>query len=140
MWWSDEQYRLFGYEPGTVRVTHETFLRALYPDDHSHVRDAINNALAGRAVFDVECRVVRPSGEIRALNCRGEVFRDGTGRPVSMSGSMLDITNRKHVEEALRTSQEKLWQALRASSTGLWDWNTETNAVVFSEECKRQRI
>ncbi len=138
VWWSDEQYRLFGYEPGTVTVTHETFLRALYPDDYGYVRDAINNALAGRAIFDVECRVVRPNGEIRALNCRGEVFRDGSGRPVSMSGSMLDITTRKHVEEALRTSQEKLWQALQASSTGLWDWNTETNDVALSEEWKRQ--
>lgn len=138
VWWSDEQYRLFGYEPGTVRVTHETFLRALYPDDYSHVRDAINNALAGRAIFDVECRVVRPNGEIRVLNCRGEVFRDTSGRPASMSGSMLDITERKQAEEALRTSQEKQWQALQASSTGLWDWNTETNAVVFSDEWKRQ--
>lgn len=138
VWWSDEQYRLFGYEPGTVIVTHETFLRAVYPDDRRHVRDAINNALAGRAIFNVECRVVCPNGEIRALDCRGEVCRDGSGRPVSMSGSMLDITSRKHVEEALRNSQEKLWQALQASSIGLWDWNTETNAVVFSEEWKRQ--
>ena len=138
VWWSDEQYRLFGYEPGTVRVTHETFLRALYPDDDSHVRDMINNALAGRAIFDVECRIVRPNGEIRAIHCRGEVLRDDSGRSVSMSGSMLDITKRKHVEEALRISQEKLRQALQASSTGLWDWNTETNEVAFSEEWKRQ--
>ena len=138
VWWSDEQYRLFGYEPDTIAVTHDTFLRALHSDDHGHVQDAINKALAGRALFDVECRIVRPNGEIRAIHCRGEVLRDDSGRPVSMSGSMLDITNRKHVEETLRTSQERLRQTLQASSTGLWDWNTETNKVVFSEEWKRQ--
>ncbi|MDH4300876.1 MAG: PAS domain S-box protein, partial [Nitrospira sp.] len=138
VWWSDEQYRLFGYEPETIAVAHDTFLRALHSDDYGHVQDAINDALAGRALFDVECRIVRPNGEIRAIHCRGEVLRDGSGRPVSMSGSMLDITNHKHHEETLRTSQERLRQALQASNTGLWDWNTETNKVVFSEEWKRQ--
>ncbi len=138
VWWSDEQYRLFGYEPETIAVIHDTFLRALHSDDYGHVQDVINNALAGQALFDVECRIVRPNGEIRAIHCRGEVLRDDSGRPVSMSGSMLDITNRKHVEETLRTSQERLQQTLQASNTGLWNWNTETNKVVFSEEWKRQ--
>jgi PAS domain S-box-containing protein len=51
---------------------------------------------------------------------------------------VLDITDRQCVEEELRLSQERLQQALRASGTGLWNWNTKTNAVVFSEEWKRQ--
>ncbi|MEK9140910.1 MAG: PAS domain S-box protein, partial [Nitrospirota bacterium] len=49
-----------------------------------------------------------------------------------------DITERKRTEAMLRTSQEKLRQALYASSTGLWEWNTETNEVAFSEEWKHQ--
>lgn len=49
-----------------------------------------------------------------------------------------DITERKQAEQALAHTQEKLWQALRASSTGLWDWNTETNEVFFSEEWAQQ--
>lgn len=138
VWWSDEQYRLLGYEPGTIPATHDSFLRAVYPDDRAHVQGAIDAALAGRDRFDMECRIVRPNGEIRAICCRGEVFRDGGGQPVSLSGSMFDITNRKRVEEALRTSQERLRQALQASGIGFWDWNTDTNEVVFSEEWKHQ--
>ncbi|NJN69057.1 MAG: PAS domain-containing protein [Nitrospira sp.] len=113
VWWSDEQYRLFGYEPETIAVTHDTFLRALHSDDYGHVRDAINSALAGRALFDVECRIVRPNGEIRAIHCRGKVLRDDSGRPVSMSGSMLDTTNHKHVEKTLRTSQDSFGKLCR---------------------------
>jgi PAS domain S-box-containing protein len=138
VWWSDEQYRLFGHEPGTIPATHDTFLRAVYPDDRCDVQGAIDAALAGRARFDMECRIVRPNGEVRLVNCRGEVLRDSGGQPISMSGSMLDITDRKRVEEALQASQGKLRQALQASGTGLWDWNTDTNEVVFSEEWKRQ--
>lgn len=138
VWWSDEQYRLFGHEPGTIPATRDTFLRAIYPDDRGDVQEAIDAALAGQVRFDMECRIVRPNGEIRVVNCRGEVLRDSGGQPISMSGSMLDITDRKRVEEALQTSQGKLRQALQASGTGLWDWNTDTNEVVFSEEWNRQ--
>ncbi|HBH78851.1 MAG TPA: hypothetical protein DDY39_03395, partial [Nitrospira sp.] len=63
---------------------------------------------------------------------------DGDGRPVFVSNSVLDITDHRHIEEELRLSRERLQQALHASGTGLWNWNTETNAVVFSEEWKRQ--
>ena len=49
-----------------------------------------------------------------------------------------DITERKQAEQALAHTQEKLWQALRASSTGLWDWNTETDEVFFSDEWAQQ--
>ncbi|NGZ02221.1 MAG: hypothetical protein CV090_04115 [Nitrospira sp. WS238] len=138
MWWSDEQYRLLGHEPETIPATHDTFLRAIHPDDRNDVQRAIDASLAGRARFDMECRIVRPNGEIRITSCRGEVLRDSNGQPISMSGSMLDITDRKRVEEALQTSQKKLQQALRASGTGLWEWNTNTNEVVFSEEWKHQ--
>ena len=49
-----------------------------------------------------------------------------------------DITERTRADRALRRMQEKLKQALRASSTGLWDWNTETNEVFFSDEWAAQ--
>jgi PAS domain-containing protein len=49
-----------------------------------------------------------------------------------------DITERKQAEQALAHTQEKLWQALRASSTGLWDRNTETDEVFFSDEWAQQ--
>ena len=49
-----------------------------------------------------------------------------------------DISERKQAEQALAHTQEKLRQALRASGTGLWDWNTETNEVFFSDEWAQQ--
>lgn len=136
--WSEEQFRIFGYEPGHMAVSYDTFVTALHPLDCARVQSVIDAVLKGGTTYDVECRIIRPDRTIRTVHCRGEVCRDVDGRPVSLSSSVLDITDRQCVEEELRLSQERLQQALRASGTGLWNWNTETNAVVFSEEWKRQ--
>jgi PAS domain S-box-containing protein len=136
--WSDELYRIFGYEPRARAITFDSFVSAVLPDDHDRVLASIDDALAGAATYDMECRIVRPDGDVRTIHCCGEVARDSGGQPLRMSGAALDITERKRVEAMVRTSQEKLRQALRASGTGLWDWNTETNEVSFSEEWKHQ--
>ena len=138
MEWSDELYRIFGYEPRARAITFDSFVSAVLPDDHDRVLVSIDDALAGAAAYDLECRIVRPDGDVRTIHCCGEVARDSGGQPLRMSGAALDITERKRAEATVRTSQEKLRQALRASGTGLWDWNTETNDVVFSEEWKHQ--
>lgn len=138
MEWSDELYRIFGYEPRARAITFDSFVSAVLPDDHDRVLASIDDALAGAATYDMECRIVRPDGDVRTIHCCGEVARDSGGQPLRMSGAALDITERKRAEAMVRTSQEKLRQALRASGTGLWDWNTETNEVSFSEEWKHQ--
>ena len=262
--WSDELYRIFGYEPQSRGITFDSFVSAVLPDDHDRVLASIDDALAGTVPYDMECRIVRPDGEVRTIHCCGEVVCDSGGQPLRMSGTALDITDRKQTELALqqreahfraliehssdvitvlnldgtirfespsverllgyaqyelhgrsafefvhhedlpavtekfrlliqqpgtpqlaefrfrhkdgswrnfegigrvirdpdgrssvivnsrditerkrtdamlRISQEKLRQALRASGTGLWEWNTETNDVSFSEEWKHQ--
>ena len=138
MEWSDELYRIFGYEPRARAITFDSFVSAMLPDDHDRVLASIDDALAGATAYDLECRIVRPDGDVRTIHCCGEVARDSGGQPLRMSGTALDITDRKRTEAMLRTSQERLRQALHASGTGLWDWNTETNDVVFSEEWKYQ--
>ena len=127
---SNELYRIFGREPDVHHITFEIFLSTLLPEDHDRVVASINGALRGTVPYDVEYRIVRPNGEVRTIHCCGEVLRDDHGKPHRMSGSVLDITERTRTEAMLRSSQEKLRQALHASGIGLWDWNTDTNELV----------
>ena len=105
MEWSEEQFRIFGYEPKAIPATYETFLAAVHPDDHDHVVVSINDTLEGKTALDVECRVVRPDGKIRTVHYLGRMIRAEDSSPVRLSGSTLDITDRKEAESALRHFQ-----------------------------------
>lgn len=135
---SSELCRIFGRESGADLLTFDGFIAVVFPEDRDRVIAAIDSALGGRASYDVEYRIVRPNCEVRTIHSCAEVLRDDTGKPCRMSGSVLDITERACSEAMLRSSQEKLRQALQASGIGLWDWNTHTNELVLSEEWKRQ--
>ena len=137
--WSDEQYRIFGHEPGSISVTHETLLAALLPDDHDRVLAAINDALAGKTPYAIECRIVRPNGDVRVINCLGEVHRDAAGHPLRLDGTVLDVTERTVIEEALRAGEERWQLAVRGSHDGIWDWNIRTGEVFFSAQWKAMR-
>lgn len=89
--WSDGQYRLFGYEPGAVRPTYETFKRALHPDDKDRVLAAVAATIEQGRTYRVPCRIVRPDGAVVRVVCAGDVVRDGDGRAVMMAGTVVPV-------------------------------------------------
>jgi PAS domain S-box-containing protein len=117
---SNEVYRIFGRDPGLHHMTFETFVSAFYPDDHDRVVTAINDALGGKAPLDLEYKIVRPKGDVRTIHCCGEVLRDDNGTPCRMSGSVLDITDRKRMEEAVRESEDRYRTLVELSPSGVF--------------------
>ena len=108
--WSNEIYRIFGLSPQAFGATYEAFLDAVYPDDRDSVIEAVNRAVYENEPYSIEHRVRRPNGEIRHVHEQGEVVYDAAGEPLSMSGTVLDITERKHIEakvQALNAELEK---------------------------------
>ncbi|MFO0705291.1 MAG: PAS domain S-box protein [Nitrospira sp.] len=116
MEWSDEQYRIFGHDPQSLNPTHEVFLAALLPDDHDRVLAGLNGALTGPGGCEMEFRIVKPNGEVRTVHCRAEVDRDAGGHPIRMSGSTLDVTERKRTESALQQSETHFRALIEQSS------------------------
>jgi PAS domain S-box-containing protein len=105
--WSDEVYRIFGYAPGAVAVTNELFFAHVPADDHPRIHEAVKASMADRRPYHLEHRVVRPDGTERVVLEHAEVVFDDSGRCVRIVGAILDITERKYVEEALREADRR---------------------------------
>ena len=107
LWWSPETYDLFGVAPESFVPTRESVIALLHPDDRDIFLQRRAEAIAERRVFQHEFRIVRGDGKPAWINHRGQTEYDAEGRPVRHFGIALDITERKHAEQALRNADRK---------------------------------
>ena len=102
LYWTDEIYDIFGLEPQQFEATYQAFLEAVHPDDRTLVEGAVQGALADKAPYLVQHRVLRPNGTERWVEERGRASYDAAGRPLRMIGTVHDITERQAAQEQLR--------------------------------------
>lgn len=109
--WDERMYELYGLSPAThPTITFETWFRMIHPDDQGVV-SALNDTILSRDNhFDIEFRIICPNGTMRHIKDYGLVVRDGEGRPQSIVGINFDISDRKHTELALQTSETQFRQ------------------------------
>ena len=119
--WSPEMCALFGLPPGGFDGTAAAWWRLCHPDDWAAIKSAIARALATGEV-DVEYRVKLPDGSVRWLNQKGRAFLDASGKPVRSIGFMFDVTERRKVEDDLRSRQEMLELAQKSARAIAFEW------------------
>lgn len=106
--WSDELYRLYGLEPGSVNVDFDHFLGLLPEHERQRVGSIVGQAHATGESFVFDHEVVRPDGTKAILQGRGDVIKGADGKPIRMVGTSQDVTEARKAEKALRQSlQEK---------------------------------
>jgi PAS domain S-box-containing protein len=124
----------------------EAYLRAIHPDDRPEVERAIQEAIQSTSRYSIDYRVVGTDRSVRWVAARGLVERDAAGRPVEMSGMVLDITERKMLEQQvaqtvreLRESQVELEhqaisleETVRARTASLEDTVSELESFSYS--------
>ncbi len=105
--WSDEVYDLWGVDRDAGPIDHTTFLEHVHPDDEGFVEEEWEAAKDGEP-YDIEHRIVTGDGEVRWMREKAELTFDEDGEPVSATGIVQDITERKEREERLRKRKEVL--------------------------------
>jgi PAS domain S-box-containing protein len=105
--WSDQNFRIFGLEPGKQRLDESSFLTSVYPEDRPAVKLAIGEALRPGGELDAEYRIQRPDGSMRWVLAQGRTHCDNKGSPFRMIGLSLDVTERRQAAEELRRSEER---------------------------------
>jgi PAS domain S-box-containing protein len=110
------------------------YLRAVHPADLPRVNANISEAITGGNSYEVEYRVMQRDGGTRWVCAKGRVERDAAANPIQFPGVIIDITDRKLAEEALRASEEHLRLALEAGQMGVSEWNLRSGIGKWSKE------
>ncbi len=137
VFYSPRWKRMLGYDDDEIVAHVGAWEELLHPDDRSRA-DALHEAvMRGGQTYEGEFRLRHKDGHYLTVLTRGlPIRRERSGPPVRIVGTHLDITERKRTELALRESEERLTLAFAGAQEGIWDWNLETNAVVYSSHWK----
>ncbi|HKP60814.1 MAG TPA: PAS domain S-box protein [Polyangiales bacterium] len=125
--WSEHVERMFGLAPRSFGGTFEHYQSLVHPDDLPSMLDAIKLSFGSVSnAYEIEHRVCWPDGSIHWIEGRGSLHRDADGKPLRMTGTVVDITARKQAEAELRSAN----QALHASEAVLRQFIKHSPAAV----------
>ncbi|MGE5294942.1 MAG: PAS domain S-box protein, partial [Solirubrobacterales bacterium] len=105
--WDERVHELLGLDR-SVAPNLDTFLRYVDKRDVASLKENMQKSFAGDGEFQAEFRIIRVSGEITWVMSRGRVIRNAPDAPARMLGVLLDITQRKLLEEQLRRLNDQL--------------------------------
>jgi diguanylate cyclase (GGDEF)-like protein/PAS domain S-box-containing protein len=107
--WSDEVFRIFGYEPGVQQPSRRSFFRLVHPDEKEEVQMTLDFALREAKPYSVDFRIIRPDGEVRNIHERGDIVLDSkTHKPLKLVGIVQDVTERVEAELQLQKANREL--------------------------------
>jgi PAS domain S-box-containing protein len=105
LWWSPQMYVLFGVDPARFELTPKSVLTLLHADDAQAFLHERNRAIDQHRPFVFEFRVRRPDGSQPWLHLRGQAAYDEHGKPLRSFGVLMDITERKQIEQMQREAE-----------------------------------
>jgi PAS domain S-box-containing protein len=122
VYWSRENYSLFGFDPEGGIPSDEAFYQRIHPEDRDRVRrEVFLERLDEGSHFDVEFRIVLPGGAIKYVRSTGHPVRDISGALLEYVGTSIDVTERKRADEErerLRQVQADLAHLSRVTTMG----------------------
>jgi PAS domain S-box-containing protein len=144
LFWSQEHFRIFGFDPESAKPSNSMFLERIHPKDRAFVEQTVDRAVRERSDLEMDYRIVLTDGSTRYLQSLGHPVIRESGDLVEFVGTVMDVTERKRAEEALREARAELAQVTRLMTMGeltasiAHEINQPLTAVVTSANaCQR---
>ncbi|AUD02545.1 PAS domain-containing sensor histidine kinase [Spirosoma pollinicola] len=130
-------FRLFGIPEHslTVGLPLHTFTDQIHPDDQSRVTHLINEAIQSGTMYEAEFRTM-PDGPMKWVLARGKATYDKDGQPLTLSGALVDVTERKQVELRSQIAETSLRLSVEAARMGTWDYQPLSGELTWSDRTK----
>ncbi len=108
LFWSDETFRIFGYER-SFKPTMEKVLERVHPEDLARVRQALDAASRGEQL-DLEHRLIMPNGSVKSVHVLGHAQSNKSAGQLELVGAVTDVTTVKNAFEEIRTLRDQLYK------------------------------
>jgi len=107
LFWSEESFRIFGYDHRATKPTVELALQRVHPDDRPHVQEVIDRASNDGENFDIKYRLRMPDGVVKHLEVIAHAMKDDLGN-AEFVGAVTDITEQHEARAALESAIEEI--------------------------------
>jgi NO-binding membrane sensor protein with MHYT domain/nitrogen-specific signal transduction histidine kinase len=114
--WSEETFRIFQYDLAS-KPTLELVLQRFHPENAALVKQTIERAAQDGKDFDFEDRLLMPDGSVKYVHVVAHALSDESGS-IEFVGALMDVTERKRAEDALRSAQAELAHITRVTTLG----------------------
>ncbi len=128
--WSEETHRIFGVPPERGAWSYEEVLAHYLPDSAARLAAAVERAIADGTPYDLELDARLDDGRLIHVFGRGTAVRDAAGRVTSLTGTVMDVTERRRGERERQELAERLELATAAMGLGVWSFDLVANEMV----------
>jgi PAS domain S-box-containing protein len=135
MFWSEETFRIYGYDRST-RPAVERVLQRVHPEDRPLVQEQIDRASRGGEGCHVKCRLLLLDDSVKHVRIVAHASKNESGS-IEFIGAVMDITATEQAEEKLRRSEAYLTEAQKLSHTGSFGWDVSSGEIYWSRETFR---
>jgi PAS domain S-box-containing protein len=125
---------ILGYKPEEAKLVIKAWHNLVFEEDMQETTARLEDHLYGKTeIFEVEQRLKMKSGELKWILTRGKVVsRDSEGKPLRISGTHTDITDRKKAENEVKKLNENLENQIQIRTQELLNANKELEAFSYS--------
>ncbi len=138
--WSRGHEQLFGLKPGTFNGTYETFEAHIYPEDREALRQVVNRAIQEKIDYLHQYRVVWSDHSIHWIEGRGKAIYSEAGEAVRMTGTVMDICDRKIAEAKIQIFNTELEQRVLERTANLIETNQELEKKIAERQLLEQKL
>ncbi|MBS1227760.1 MAG: domain S-box protein [Proteobacteria bacterium] len=133
MSWSPEMYRICGISP-TLRPDLDLLRRLIDPDDLTRLRGSVDHT---RQSIRIECRLRRPDGAVRHLEIVANALRDAEGLALEWTGAVMDVTEQRHSQEAMRSAKARFEGILAIADDAIIATDKQRRISLFNHGAEK---